>query len=208
MCVACYQRTLVSIHYFIHVWMSLCLTEPLTFFSLSLPRLSILWAEADRADVDNYKVFLPNAPTLEMSDSCSLLLTPFSFLLLSCGPIPSGATTAPQTLNTISQHVCVCVCVCLYFFFPTLLSFSVFLIAAHLIHIFFGPHPLFFFLLIPKLTCPRLCSHTATFGMCKPMFGQRLAFQLQPPPTLPSCAASEFDPVRHRLSHLPDHSVW
>lgn len=84
------------------------LTEPLRALPLSLVYLSTLWAGADRADVDNYKVFsqranfgdvcLPRPLALSLS---LCLSSRYPLLPLSCGSGPSQRTTTPQTLSTV-----------------------------------------------------------------------------------------------------------
>lgn len=172
-CVLVYQWML-SVHSFICEWES---------FSCSLLYLSVLRAEADRADVDNYKVFSQRANFGDVCLHLPLSLSQRSFLptpsSLSCGSGASQGTTTPQTLSTIFKSaVCVSLCVCLSFFFAGLLFLSLWLQLSW--YISFGYPSFQLYLDAHTLNYPHLCAHIATFQYYKLMFCNGLLFNYAP----------------------------
>lgn len=118
--------------FIVYMWTSKWVFTSLAL-QFSLLYLSILWAGADRADVDNYKVFAQRANFGDVCLPLSLFLSHRSFFFstpssFSCGSVASQRTTAPQTQSTIFKYtVCVglWVCVFVFFFFLFLLFLSV-----------------------------------------------------------------------------------
>ena len=164
--------------------LSLSLSLSVSLFSLSLYP-SILRAEADRADVDNYKVFSQRA---NFGDVCLRLPLSLSFVLivlfvlpsssssLSCGSVASQGTTTPQTLSTIfTKAPCVrpvCVFVIFLLFFFSLVYFSC-LFDCSSVDTYLSAILLF---QLPSSLFP----HMVTFQQHKPMFCSVFFFFLPP----------------------------
>lgn len=162
--------------------------------SVSLLYLSILRAGADRADVDNYKVFSQRANFRDVCLPLSLFLSPHPLLPLLWFGRFSGNHNATEPKCNLQVGLCMCVF--------AVLVFPVFWLQLCW-YISFG-YPSFQLCLDTHshtLNYPHPRSHAATSPLYKPMFCSGLRFK---------CAPMLHSTILHfsTLSHITDRSVW